>query len=648
MARFIPFNRKSERYSSEGGTSGEAVIQNLGRPRMDSATILLREAVQNSWDARLDREHGHIEVNIELRTITPDQLGLLTDVVFQTKPADHPLQNLLQDGLQVLTIQDKYTTGLNGPIFHEKIAKASQDQPRNFIRFVRQIGRGAFNRLGGGTYGFGKSIFYNVSQAGTCLIHTRCTEDGKQSEERLIAQSITRPSEDEQNTGRHWWGVKEKKGIAPQMGRTARALARHLGLPQFQADETGTTIAILAPRMGDEVFEGDESKFVQYLAETLVYWCWPRMLPLHARRPAIRFSVRHEGRKVAIPDPEQEPPFKNYTRAFRNLLKVQAGAESPVHQARVVPVEAARPQARLGYCSMESFYAVPRRTWIAAKLEGHPLRGQLAQGADASSRGRSHHVALMRFPWQIVNYLTCHTVPLADMEYAGVFLVDGDPLEVEEAFAQAEPPTHDGWVPDVLANRIYKTWVRVAHREVRRIAQEFVQDQYDQTIATTDDPLDAISHDLGDLILIQDRMRKRVQRTSKKAQSKDGSRSGKPGVRLFDEGRLELLGQDRTARFSFELTGVIPEEGIVVRGYPRVVVMGGGKEFEAPAGASKPQIVQWLNPKGKKKGAAESIALTPQDDSDGLWTIVISVPDDTLVGVSLQLDELQVESEAAG
>ena len=235
------------------------------------------------------------------------------------------------------------------------------------------------------------------------------------------------------------------------------------------------------------------------------------------------------------------------------------------------------------------------------------------------------------------------------MEYAGVFLVDGDPQDVEEAFAQAEPPTHDDWVPDVLSNRKYKTWVRVGIREIKRSAQEFILDQYGQTRTSSNDPLDSISFELGNLILAQsaggDALRQKGTNGRKKER-----RSGKPGIRMFDGARLELQEHGRAALFLFELTGVIPKEGgTTIKGHPRVVVMGGSREFGAPAGASIPQILRWIDPMGRERGGPEGVELTADDAMDGKWTVIVSVPEDALVGISLHLGQQEVQQyEAEG
>src|SRR4051812_38184209 len=46
-------DRASERRGEFGGITADGMINVLGRPRLDSLALVLREAAQNSWDARL-------------------------------------------------------------------------------------------------------------------------------------------------------------------------------------------------------------------------------------------------------------------------------------------------------------------------------------------------------------------------------------------------------------------------------------------------------------------------------------------------------------------------------------------------------------------------------------------------------------------
>jgi uncharacterized membrane protein len=73
-------------YEPHGGTSGEGARRLLGQPSLDPLTVLVRETLQNAWDARVDaRGHG-IEYGIQLRTLDPSERAILANVIFAKSP----------------------------------------------------------------------------------------------------------------------------------------------------------------------------------------------------------------------------------------------------------------------------------------------------------------------------------------------------------------------------------------------------------------------------------------------------------------------------------------------------------------------------------------------------------------------------------
>jgi len=104
----------------------------------------------------------------------------------------------------------------------------------------------------------------------------------------------------------------------------------------------------------------------------------------------------------------------------------------------------------------------------------HRERADVEDGADVSDPdapqpaaaiiGPSHHVALLRTPELIVDYLEGPMPPEGGVEWAGVFRArDGQ----DHNFAAAEPPTHDSWSPELLPKSPGRTIVNVALREIK-------------------------------------------------------------------------------------------------------------------------------------------------------------------------------------
>src|SRR5688500_4546879 len=57
----------SQPYEPEGSAAAEGIVKQLGQPRLDPLTVLVREAAQNSWDAR--RPGERLVFRMELRRL---------------------------------------------------------------------------------------------------------------------------------------------------------------------------------------------------------------------------------------------------------------------------------------------------------------------------------------------------------------------------------------------------------------------------------------------------------------------------------------------------------------------------------------------------------------------------------------------------
>ncbi|MGW8400741.1 hypothetical protein ACWGLP_29335 [Streptomyces lydicus] len=418
----------SQPYPPEGASAAEGIRNQLGRPELDLLTILVRESAQNSWDARLDGSARPVEYRIDLRTVGPAHAPAWRELLLEGVPMvkdQLPLRESLRRGaVQLLAVSDRGTRGLSGPT---RADDALGDE-RDFVSFVRNIGEPRDTALGGGTYGFGKGIFYLLSRAGSVLLHTRCRTPDGGFETRLIGCALWRsyiadgPDGERRYTGRHWWGDNSGEVIEPLIGAEADAVARRLGLEPFVDDETGTTVIVIDP-----ILERDEEKLsppeaADYLAEAIAWHLWPKMIAPQNGLPAMRFTVRCDGVYVPVPDPRERRPLALFVAAYEQMVG-QDGRSLDCH----------RPKQHLGRLGL-----VKR---VMPRLE--PTQASRMVGIDTLV----HHVCLMR-PAELV--VTYHAGPKPSSEnqgYAGVFRSD---TEMDGYYAQAEPPTHDAWNPHSL------------------------------------------------------------------------------------------------------------------------------------------------------------------------------------------------------
>src|SRR3954451_21531044 len=176
--------RYSEVYSPTGGLAAEGVINQLGRPDIDALEVLVREAVQNCWDAKR-RTAGGIRVEIGRRTLDASDVTEIRSELLVDPPPALPLGSELAPGATTLHFADFGTDGLGGP--------TRADEPgarRDFVDFVRNIGQPPDKDFGGGSFGYGKAAFYIASAARTILIDTLCISADGHPERRVIGCAL--------------------------------------------------------------------------------------------------------------------------------------------------------------------------------------------------------------------------------------------------------------------------------------------------------------------------------------------------------------------------------------------------------------------------------------------------------------------------
>lgn len=457
---------------SHGGLVAEGALNLLGRPDMNPLTVLVRETVQNSWDARAGR--GQVHVSIVNRVLSTREQEFAREFVFANPPpkglfADpQPGVSELQDvlgahSLRLLTLTDRGTSGLGGPVRADR--PASPGEPTHFVDLVFNIGQPSDKSMSGGTYGFGKTISFLISSCRTVIIHTNTRHDGGY-EQRLIVQSVGQQyaTGTRNFTGRHWWGVVGDRGaIEPLTGAAAGQMADGLGLPAFGPDECGTTIAVVAPDYGART----GAQAMQFIAEALLWNFWPKMVGAAGQPPSMTFSIMNGDEKIPVPDPAATAPLKGYVQMMQAVRDCESGARTPseiLPPVHVFEIRSKRPIAHLGWLGLQLVPRAPGRGAGEPPVGEDPL-----QHSAAAFTGPSHHVALMRRAELVVRYLPGPALTTPGLEWCGVFrAAEG----VDHAFAASEPPTHDAWQPSLVPDKKERSHVNVALREIRDFSEK--------------------------------------------------------------------------------------------------------------------------------------------------------------------------------
>lgn len=431
-----------------GDIDGVGARRLLGTPNLDPTTVLAREMAQNAWDAR--GGSSSIRFTFNLRQLEGSALETLRNHVFTGPGTGLGVNRLLaQRSVWCLEVSDRGTVGLNGPTRNDLAIEPGVD--RNFVDLVFNIGAPRDTHLGGGTYGFGKTISYVISSVGTVLIWSRSLGPGGY-EDRLIGSAMGDAfnGNGRRFTGRHWWGhvVDDGTRVEPVIGSGASALAASVFQDRFGSVETGTSFLILDP---DLTGDTPEEK-VEALKSAVLENLWPKLMNREAGRSAMDIAVFLNGRPVEMPKPEEDPRWTRYAACLRAVRAAQSvgststGFNDPF--VKVFPIASQRPKRLLGHLAL--------------------TRAPLEFGQDAE-----HHVALMRHQAElVVKKQEFRALEVPGFHWMGVF----KPVEdVDDAFAEAEPPAHDDWIPAGVKDKAKASLVRVAMARIKAAVDSFLK-----------------------------------------------------------------------------------------------------------------------------------------------------------------------------
>ncbi|MEU1512262.1 hypothetical protein ABZ490_08865 [Streptomyces sp. NPDC005811] len=303
---------------------------------------------------------------------------------------------------------------------------------------------GVSNASSGGTYGYGKSALFQLSKVGCVLVYTRFEGDDGRLRSRFIGVAIRESFWDGNSryTGRHWWGLPEQEHCEPLEGSQADTVARELGIPGFQSDETGTTLVVVDPDLADPSLPDSDTtpelsvpEAGAFLADAAAWNLWPITLPERAVRMAV--AVTANGAEVAVPDADSDATLAFFASAYRKVVE-------GVGQQLIC----GKPRKDLGQFAHDYTFGATVISPAAREL---------------GIEGAPHHVCLLRSPELVVRYHSGPERSNPDAGYAAVFKVTD---ELDQTFARAEPPTHDAWEYQQLQGR-EATFVRTAGRRLK-------------------------------------------------------------------------------------------------------------------------------------------------------------------------------------
>jgi len=581
----------SQPFAPEGSATAGGILNQLGRPGLDELTILVREAAQNSWDARAG-EKVSFEIHIS-------QLGDLSPAWQSVGFPPGSTSGLeFKSDDWVMRISDRGTYGLRGPV---RASERPEDGDGNdFVQFLRNVGEPRDSQFGGGTYGFGKGIFYRVSQASTIIVDSRVrTSDGFARRMMGAALGPAYYSGSLRFTGRHWYGAISEDGIPdPVLDYDAESIAGRLGFPGFLEEETGTDVVVVLPDFGTVTVEGEtrersSEEAADHLISAMLWNLWPKMV---GPDPAMSFNVHLSGRRLSIPSPDDIP----HLRVFASALQSIAGGGGEAYK---------RGSLLTGH-------------FASALAPSTPDGGSVSDIAKPFL-GAPHHVARMRATELVVDYLESSVEIDPGFCFGAVFRAT---READQHFANAEPPTHDSWVEqglarnDLLVVRGARHWVSARLRAL-----------YEETPIVSDSiqGLGALAARLASLVptvaSIGASPTPVTPRSGNPARGGDSASGGayrssqlvgNPSV-LFKDARPAIYGVVEVAH---------REGGYTLRGESRVVLEGGMRESEPPVGEDVPIILGWETLDGRQLSSSSELRIE-ESTPETVFLVGSFVPD---------------------
>jgi hypothetical protein len=168
-------------------------------------------------------------------------------------------------------------------------------------------------------------------------------------------------------------------------------------------------------------------------------------------------------------------------------------------------------------------------------------------------------------------------------------------------------------------------------REVKSKADAFADSGRPPVDSQIQDPLGAISAELGELVSAPGEGPTPPGGGGGARGGGGGSRS-RVSIQIVGDGAIADIDGRPAYLLPFAIGGRIEGRGYRVVATPKVLVAGGGTENDLPEGESEPEIIGWSRKDGKM---IETQDLKLNEVSFGEWKLHVAIPGEAMIGVSL-------------
>ena len=433
------------------GTIGAGgVIKNLYGSKLSVTEIFLREAVQNSYDARVGdpdhiRKKKPLIFKIHAYRFSKEQLSTLKVLLGSKNVQSFFHKNILPnitDNMLNIEVTDLNTFGLVG-----KPQPTDMLGNQNFAHFVYFTGNDKKkDETSGGSFGFGKASLFAFSKARTIIVYSRIASQGSTYKEKIYQSRLIAISSDERiedAIDRCWWGKRiESTSIqamyaAPILDEEADSIAFSLGMRVFEPEQTGTSILVLNADSDKPIKdEYDNIKNIDEIIQKdlpryIVHWYWNKIA-----NQSIIFELKYENNFIEIENPVDIQPYKTFIKAYRKYQENKK--EKRYSETKTfAKVMMERPKVDVGYVSLSTSPIMNNKYKDLFPIfkSGEPVV--------AFMRGIGHIVYYDKFPLIADN---------AENTCFGIFKTDTiaaprgeEKGAVDREFRLMENQTHDRW-----------------------------------------------------------------------------------------------------------------------------------------------------------------------------------------------------------
>lgn len=280
--------------------NGSTILRAMQNNNTPEADLFIRESIQNSLDAALETRNN-VHVAFDIGEFSTKELSKELESIDKKIIAKYKTKE------KFLCVRDYNTVGLTGSLSHDEITETSSYG--NLLKLIYEIGKPQEKEGAGGSWGYGKTIFYRIGM-GLVFYYSRIKISSGIYEERLAAVLVENEKKEDSiipsynnkiSTGVAWWGKKvaENKTIPITDKKIIHEFLEIFDIERYKSSETGT--AIIMPFINEQEIlynnaygseQGeDRIKYYDDLADYLVYsvqrWYFPRL-----NNPYYKFGTK--------------------------------------------------------------------------------------------------------------------------------------------------------------------------------------------------------------------------------------------------------------------------------------------------------------------------------------------------------------------